>query len=330
MLLYILTLLLGVPPRSATLSRDTIASSACTSSAPAGRTGHALTYDPVRKMVVLFGGISADSTDRMPSSLWGWNGTRWSCLSSDGPPGRSDASLAFDRRRQRLVMYGGRTRSPSGMRVLTDTWEWDGDAWTLADSVGPGARVHQVMEYDDAARAVTLIGGVADTGAFHDRWCWDGHSWSRVDDPGLPSGIPDALVRISAGRLVLVTADPDSTDRSGGSFTAGVWSVRDGRWMKLGRSGPRFSPMAPASATDRGLLLLLGWEENHVVTTPQWSAGRWTIERDDMPPPRKGTALTLDPVRGRVVLFGGDDDRAILGDIWEWDGHHWLHVVPRR
>jgi hypothetical protein len=38
---------------------------------------------------------------------------------------------------------------------------------------------------------------------------------------------------------------------------------------------------------------------------------------------RNGHALAYDSDRNRVVLFGGADERRVLGDLWEWDGKTW-------
>jgi hypothetical protein len=35
--------------------------------------------------------------------------------------------LAYDRRRDRVVLFGGRKGWPDG--DLNDTWEWDGATW---------------------------------------------------------------------------------------------------------------------------------------------------------------------------------------------------------
>ena len=38
--------------------------------------------------------------------------------------------------------------------------------------------------------------------------------------------------------------------------------------------------------------------------------------------------MTYDPVRDRVVLFGGKRNEANLGDTWEWDGRRWQLKRP--
>jgi hypothetical protein len=54
-----------------------------------------------------------------------------------GPSARSSLAVAYDRNRDRLVLFGGLTANgPSG-----ETWEWDGQYWTQLSETGPQARI---------------------------------------------------------------------------------------------------------------------------------------------------------------------------------------------
>jgi len=33
--------------------------------------------------------------------------------------------------------------------------------------------------------------------------------------------------------------------------------------------------------------------------------------------------MAYDSLRGRVILFGGDDGQSSFGDTWAWDGANW-------
>ena len=47
------------------------------------------------------------------------------------------------------------------------------------------------------------------------------------------------------------------------------------------------------------------------------------------PTPRHGAAMASDDTRGKVVLFGGDDNTtATAGDTWLWDGSVWTKQAP--
>ena len=52
---------------------------------------------------------------------------RWMQVAADGPSPRNGAALAYDARRERVVLFGGSGASP-------ETWEWDGARWTRRDA----------------------------------------------------------------------------------------------------------------------------------------------------------------------------------------------------
>lgn len=55
----------------------------------------------------------------------------------------------------------------------------------------------------------------------------------------------------------------------------------------------------------------------------------WTPHRPvDLPQARSGSQLAYDPVRDRVVMFGGWTGSANLGDTWEFDGSRWSQAQP--
>src|SRR5262245_5514132 len=65
----------------------------------------------------------------------------------------------------------------------------------------------------------------------------------------------------------------------------------------------------------------------------------WTLKRTFGPTGRDSCAMAYDPLRKRVVLFGGATKNAngefLLNDTWEWDGVNWTQVAdtgpsPRR
>jgi hypothetical protein len=77
---------------------------------------------------LLFYVHSCDQTGTtIQPQTWRWDGATWSSVSGNQPSVRFNAALAFDRDRNRVVVYGGEV--PSGGADLADTWEFDGTAW---------------------------------------------------------------------------------------------------------------------------------------------------------------------------------------------------------
>jgi hypothetical protein len=74
--------------------------------------------------------------------------------SGANPPARFGAAMAYDSSAGVTVMYGG---IDGAGRQLTDTWTWDGSAWTPATK-GPGPLVDVRMVDDPAGSGVLLVG----------------------------------------------------------------------------------------------------------------------------------------------------------------------------
>lgn len=79
-------------------------------------------YDSKRNLLIIFGGDAGD----VYGDTWSWDGKEWKQLSDTGPKPRSMGCLAYDKNRDRIVMFGGRLNWPND---ANDTWEWDGTKW---------------------------------------------------------------------------------------------------------------------------------------------------------------------------------------------------------
>ncbi|MGZ8540872.1 MAG: Kelch repeat-containing protein [Chitinophagaceae bacterium] len=90
---------------------------------PGPRLAAGAAYDSKRGIVLIFGGISHEITK---GDTWGWNGKEWTKLADDGPAPRTMGYMAYDKIRDRTVLFGGRLGWPND---VDDTWEWDGITW---------------------------------------------------------------------------------------------------------------------------------------------------------------------------------------------------------
>lgn len=159
---------------------------------PPGRVAHALVYDRKRKRVILFGGTDF-ATKQTFNDTWEWDGETWTPINTaSAPEGRFHHTMAFDSKRNRVVLFGGNAAVPplnsakfkAGQRG--DTWEFDGKDWkavTMA-TLPPPARDHHAMAYDASSKKVILFGGFQggfeDGTYLRDTWSFDGKTWARV------------------------------------------------------------------------------------------------------------------------------------------------------
>ena len=85
-----------------------------------------------RRLMILYGGVGRDG---MLSDTWSWDGREWKRLADTGPEARAMGYLAYDRHRDRIVLFGGRRKGwPNG--DADDTWEWDGTRWSRVAADG--------------------------------------------------------------------------------------------------------------------------------------------------------------------------------------------------
>jgi hypothetical protein len=134
-----------------------------------------MTYDPIRKEVVMFGGWNSGLDEVLPDT-WIWNGSAWSLRPTPAsPPPVYDAAVAFDEKHGQVVMFGG---EDSDRQLSAQTWLWDGSTWTQATpTVVPPARTGAAMVYVPELESVVMLGGI---GGGDDVWIWDGADWSSV------------------------------------------------------------------------------------------------------------------------------------------------------
>src|SRR5207302_1053451 len=111
------------------------------------RFDHAMAYDTLRKMTVLFGGNTGLGSS---GETWEWDGQFWAFRSVSGPPPQSQHVMAFDEARGVTVLVAANSNQ---------TWEWNGTLWTLRSTSGPSARTGHAITYDVSRRVCVLFGG---------------------------------------------------------------------------------------------------------------------------------------------------------------------------
>jgi hypothetical protein len=133
-------------------------------SGPGPRSLAALAYDASRQRVVLFGGqTGAFPNTTVLRDTWEWDGTTWTQRAQDGPSARVHLSIAYDRTRQRVVLYGGFSLATG--QELRDIWEWNGTAWTQQPVSGPAGATAFSIAYDERTSAMFLFSSMPPNGA---------------------------------------------------------------------------------------------------------------------------------------------------------------------
>ena len=152
---------------------------------PGGFWKHAMCYDLVRGVTVLFGG----ATNGLPGATDGtyeYDGTTWVPRVTATTPGwRENHSMCFHTNLGVSVMFGG--FNPLANSVQNETWTWDGNNWTQVPATGPqpAPRASAEMVYDPVRGVCVMHGGNDNNGnPMTDTWEFDGATWLQVATTG--------------------------------------------------------------------------------------------------------------------------------------------------
>jgi len=117
-----------------------------------------------------------------------------------------------------------------------------------------------------------------------------------------------------------------------------TWCFANNIWTKIAGDGPPPRTFPAMVMADNYVLLfggnavLFGSDKNpvrHLDDTWKFENGHWgKVDAGIHPPARAEAAMAYDPLRKKVVLFGGRlvGEKWVTGDTWEFDGNNWSHI----
>jgi hypothetical protein len=321
-----------------------------TTNGPSARYGAGLTWNDKVGEVVLFGGSgpghgvpctinlvvcfkldpTAKGDDGMKNDTWTWDGSAWTqIVTQNAPTKRSGMGMASDPVTGNVVIFGGVNIA----ELFEDTWSFDGTDWVeITPTESPEARFDPVVA-TDPQRGIVLFGGHRISYLGSDTWVFDGSKWASADVPTPKPRFGASLVYDDArGEMVLFGGDADHV-------FGDTWTYKDS-WERL---SPQLSPPPRAQAgeafdAERDVTVVFGGQDsgaNDLGDTWTFDGANWTEHRSPLPIlsplARRGPAMTYDPIRKEVVMFGGWNSGLdeVLPDTWIWNGSAWsLRPAP--
>ncbi|HET9253224.1 MAG TPA: kelch repeat-containing protein [Candidatus Eisenbacteria bacterium] len=289
---------------------------------------HSAIFDTAGDRMVFFAGSEELPTKTLAClSLAG--GMSWVDLAPIGVPpfGRSDHAAAYDTPRDRMIVFGG-----SAGGVLQDVWSLQmvGLVWTKLNPSGqaPSARTGHLMIHDPPRDRMLVFGGAdADGDLFDDVWALNlaGPSWTQINPAGgtdpPPRSWTAGVYDPTGDRLVLFGGYAGNALGDVWQLTLSgtpAWSLITptggppaSRWLHCAARIPGTNEMLVIAGTDSTLYDDV-WKLN-LNGSPAWtqlSPGGLT------PPARFHAAAIYDPVRSRVVMYGGSDLTTPKTDTW--------------
>jgi hypothetical protein len=253
------------------------------SEGPSPRTFASFAYDAAHGEGVLFGGNrvlfgTGTERDTLLGDTWIWRDSRWSRRDIAGPRARSEAAMAYDRQRHRVVLFGGYYHDGGQTVRLGDTWEWDGARWREAASGGPEPRSGASMAYDERRGRVVLFGG---SGRPPGTWEWDGQTWAKISGADAPSVFNPVMAFDTRDGVLLRFGGWTGSVR-----TDETWLLLASGWRPLHTPGPAARNHA-ALVFDRrsACAFLFGGHDGERVFGDvwKWEDGVWTRVLDVTP-----------------------------------------------
>lgn len=215
------------------------------------------------------------------------------------PGPRIDHAMAYDEARGNVVMFGG----SSGAITFGDTWIFQTSTypsgWAQQGVAGPTPRTGHTLVYDPLRQVVVMFGGYLIGGSMsNETWEWDGSNWtlrSPATSPPPRSFLAAAPWPALAG--VVFHGGYTGTSPAGSSQSFWLWDGVD--WQDI-TTADTPNDAAHAMAYHPGLeqLVMHGPTGTHI-----WNGTTWRHEHGTTP--RTNARMAYDPVRERVVMFGG-------------------------
>jgi hypothetical protein len=307
---------------------------------PSRRHLHSAIYDPLRRRVIVFGGI--DRAVGYRDDVWALSldaTPTWRELQTlgTGPSARASHSAVYDPARDRMIVFGGygSGEHARGTRLFNDVWALSLSGpleWRPLTPAGraPSARYDQSAVYDPRRDRVLVFAGYDGSAPLNDIWELGlrGRPHWRALDPTGP--IPEPRTASAA------IYDPVS-DRmliNGGhviGLVSGTWSLSLHGRLAWTRITPAVEPMVRwghSAIVDpvRGRMIIFGGTEygsslvNEIWALSLAAVPAWKnlTTPSALPLSRWGQSQVYDAVHGRMLLFGGySEQTGLLNDTWE-------------
>ena len=298
--------------------------------APGPRDLHSAIYDPVRDRMIVFGGWNSVTNFNEVWSLSLAGTPEWTRLAPLGTPPsvRRWHSAIYDPVRDRMVVFGGFT----GNIYTNDVWALSlggTPEWTELTPAGPlpHERYRHSAIYDSARDRMVVFGGWYSGDNYGDIWSLslgDNKQGTELEPNGTP---PTARYSHTA------IYDPvrDHMVVFGGvdaGLLNDVWSLAfaDTAWTHLEPAGTpplyRYVHSAIYDPVRDRMVVFGGYDPAGFVADtwamslagePEWSA---LAPVGTLPPGRFGHSAIYDPVRDRMVVFGGFNGLVSFNDTW--------------
>ena len=291
---------------------------------PSSRAFPAMCWDAAHGYVLMFGGAPGSFGGGAVNETWSWNGTSWTRHNASQLP---YGGWYQEAPHQTAMVFHPPTNEVVMVHFGT-TWTWTGTDWLLRNApIGAGNDPRDIAMAHDPIRNQTVL-FVGTRYAYNQgppapvsqTFVWDGFSWSPRSTPVTPWPIQNPAMAFDpvANRLVLATS---------GSPAGAFYEWTGSNWQQRFPAGAPVTLGAMASDTPHQRIVMLDGVMN-AQPNHTWTLANGQLQQVSTaiePARRFGAAMAYDPIRGKVVMFGGTNQwnyqnlNFALGDTWEFE-----------
>lgn len=304
------------------------------------RNAHSMAYHSKESRIYFFGGANEEE---VLSDLWVLEDANWQKIATkEGPQSRTFASLIYDKKNYRLVLFGGSKvlfgTEPNPQNLLNDTWEFKNNRWNkLITNKSPSPRAEATMVYDESRETIVLFGGYyIENGEFiklGDTWEFHDNDWRFASKDG-PSERHGVSMAYDCNDKSVVLFGGSTIDKLYGDFKGETWKWNGETWAKLIIEQPAgmYNASIAYNQEQEELIRFGGWNgETRVNETWSFRNNKWNkIDIDNSPSPRNHSDMVYDESQKKIILFGGHDGEIIFGDTWEYSDGRWKKILETK
>ena len=255
----------------------------------------------------------------------------------DQPAPRHLEEVTYDKKRNKLLLFGGAEVNGDVWKEPAMVYEWDGKNWMRKEAPGPAGRRGHGWLYDEDREETLLIGGVSEgriskDSVLFDVWRWNGSNWKLMNTV-CPVKEPEAVFD-PVNKRILVYGDANNKAVLNYNLETSfeLWEYKKDEWKKLSDEGPNINGSRMLSFdAERNRLVVPVYEQKQSVVW-EWTGTKWEkiVCGNDYPSYRTRFATAYDPIEKQTILFGGlSEKREQLGDFWKWDGKQWRKIETK-
>jgi len=301
----------------------------------------AMIYDPLARLIVLFGGKNDD--DQNLNEVWALDLAKnlWQKIEGQGeqPPSSEDHAVIYDPLDYRMILHGGE----DGL-TTNKTWSFDlkKHHWSdMTDSTAPAREDHSAI-FDSRGRRMVIWGGRDKDSTYdhinlYDMWAldldpnsptfekWQDLSVEEQHAPGRSDHV--AVYDSTKNRMVIYGGwDKEMKEYFGDTWAFYFAPTPDtkGRWRQIKTKKshpPKRRRAVGVYDSARNWFIVCGGFGQEGYLNDVWA---FDLTRDVWmnvtpgPQPRIDHQAVYDPTRGRLILYGGDAQRKTkFHDLWE-------------